>query len=174
MILALSLLPLTGQRGRPSITEIRAVEKSFDTGLVKMSLEAPMELLGATRGVYLDGYGAVFMVELNLLPAQGISPFRPTLSKEDVARVRAAKVKRLEQLRGLMKDMMVASAGSLDRLPPEENLVLGVALFYNGWEDATGLPHQVTMQAKKGALVEIASNRQPRSALATVVKVREE
>jgi hypothetical protein len=174
LVLCVGLLPLTGQRGQPSIAEIEAVERNFDQGLQHFGVESPMDVLGLTRGVYLEGYGAVFTSEVNLLRPPSLSPFRPTLTKAEVVRIRMAKLKRLPELRGLMKEVMVASAGSLDRLPNEERLVLGVRLFYSAWEDTTGLPRQITMQARKGALVDVATNRQPRAALATILTVREE
>ncbi|MBI4892690.1 MAG: hypothetical protein HY821_18845 [Acidobacteria bacterium] len=171
-LLALAQLP--AQRALPSRTEVAAMERSFDQRLQRFSIDTPIEVLGLTRGVYLDGFGAVFTAEVNLVQTPGISPFRPTLSKEDVARARAAKQKRIPELRNLMRDMMIASASSLDRLPPEEKLVLGVSLFYNSWEDATGLPRQITMQAKRQLLMDVAASRLPHSALDKIIQVREE
>jgi hypothetical protein len=73
-----------------------------------------------------------------------------------------------------MRETMLASAGSLDRLPMDERLVLGVSLFYNPWEDASGMPRQIIMLAQRKALLDVAANRQPRSALDHIIQVREE
>lgn len=168
------MTPLAAQRGVPSRGEIGAMERSFDTRLQRFSIAAPMELLGMTRGLYLPGYGAAFTAEVNLVVTPGISPFRPEISKADIARVRTEKMKRLPELKTLMREMMLTSAGSLDRLPPDEQLVLGVLLFYNSWEDSGGLPRMITMQARKRALLDVATNRAPRMTLDSIIAVREE
>lgn len=168
------MAPLGGQRALPSRSEITAMEQGFDRKLMRYSPDTPIEVLGLTRGVYVEGFGAVYSAEVNLVQTPGISPFRPVLTRDDVVRVKMAKQKRIPELRSLMKEMMVSSATSMDRLPPEEQLVLGVALFYNAWEDATGLPRHITMQARRSALVDVAANRQPRSALDQIIRTREE
>lgn len=173
MAVALAAM-LPGQNARPTRQEIAAMEKSFNQRLARFDLERPVEVLGLARGVYLDGYGVVFTAEINLAPAPGMSPFRPALSKEDVARVRELKLKRLPQIRGLMQNLLLAAAQSLDRLPADEQVALALMLWSNPWEDTSGLPRLIQMQGRRGALLEVALERQPRSALAQIVRVREE
>lgn len=165
---------LPGQSARPTRQEMAAMERALDRRLARLSLEQPVEVLGLTRGVYVEGFGAVFSAEINLAPAPGISPFRPSLSKEDVARVRELKLKRLPQIRGLMQELLLAAAQSLDRLPANEQVVLALMLWSHPWEDMTGLPRLIQMQGRRGALLEVALDRQPRSALGQIVRVREE
>jgi hypothetical protein len=175
--LALALLlasALPAQNARPARSDIAAMEKAIDQRLARMDLERPVEVLGLSRGLYIDGFGAVFTAEVNLLPAIGVSPFRPALSKEDVARVRDQKLRRLPQLRGLMQDILLAAAQSLDRLPPGEQIVLGLLLWSHPWEDTAGLPRLIQMQGRKDALLAVALERQPRSVLPQIVRVREE
>lgn len=168
------LLAVPAQHSTPSRDEIAAVERSMDTRFKRMSIESPTDLLGLSRGVYLSGYGAVFTAEINLLAAPGISPFRPSVSKEEVAQVKSIKTKRLADFRGLMQQLMLDSAGSLDRLPENEQLVLAVTLLYQSWEDRAGLPSLIQMRAQRRALLDIATNRVPRSALASAIQTREE
>ena len=52
-----------------------------------------------------------------------------------------------------MRDMLVASAKALDKLPPHEQIVLGIALLNRPFEDTTGLPGQIVMQADRRSLV---------------------
>ncbi len=174
IFLTLALLPLPAQQSRPSRAEIAAMEKSFDQRLQRFTIEMPIDVLGLTRGLYLEGFGAVFTAEVNLVQTPGISPFRPALTKDEIARVRAAKMKRLPELRNLMRESMLATAGSMDRLPPEEQLVFGVSLLYQGWEDSSGMPRQITMQAQRSALLDVAANRKPRTTLDNIIRVREE
>ena len=49
--------------------------------------------------------------------------------------------------------MMINFAGALDMLPANEQIVLGVSLFNFRWEDASGLPSQIIMQATRQALL---------------------
>jgi hypothetical protein len=173
-LFCLALLPAPAQRALPSRAEMSAVEESLLNKLRRFNLEAPVEVLGLPRGVYLEDYGAVFSAELNLIQTPGISPFRPQLTKEDIARVRAAKEKRLPELRQQMRQMLLDSAASLDRVPQEQQVVLALSLFYNSWEDRGSMPQMITMQAPRSALVNVATNRVPRSSLDSVLRIREE
>ncbi len=171
---AASLCAQSAPSARPARAEIAAMEKVIDQRLSRFGLERPVEVLGLTRGLYLDGFGAAFTAEVNLLPAVGVSPFRPSLTKEDLARLREQKLKRLPQIRALMQDLLLAAAQSLDRLPANEQVVLALMLYSHSWEDSSGLPRLIQMQGRKDALLAVALDRQPRSALAQIVRVREE
>lgn len=174
MMLAACCTLLPGQAARPSRQEIAAMEKALDQKLARFDLERPVEVLGLTRGIYIDGFGVVFMVEISLVPTPGLSPFRPSISREEAARIREQKLKRLPQIRELMRDMLLAAAQSLDRLPPGEQVVLGVLLYSHSWEDTAGLPRLIQMQGRRDALLEVALQRQPRTVLAQIVRTREE
>lgn len=173
LVLLLGLAPLTAQRTAVSRVEMAAMERSFDERLRKSNVENPFVLLGLTRGVYLEGYGAVFTAEVNLVQGPGITPFRPELTAEDLARLKAAKTARLPVLRQLMREMLLASSSSMDRVPMEEQIVLGVNLFHHAWEDTKGLPQQIVMQAKRRALVDVAANRVAKETLDTALRVKE-
>ena len=170
----LLLLAVPAQRSLPSRAELAAVEKNIDTRFKRISLESPIDLLGMTRGVYLNGYGSVFTAEVNLLVAPGISPFRPSVSKEEVAQVKSFKMRRLPEFRALMQQLLLDSAGALDRVPENEQVVLAVTLLYQSWEDRSGLPATIQMQAQRRALLDIATNRVPRTSLASTIQMREE
>jgi hypothetical protein len=174
LLLAAGLAPLGAQRSVPSRDEIAAVERVIDQKLHQFSPDAPLDVLGLAHGVYLEGYGAVFTAEVNLLVTPGITPFRPQIPKEDVERVRETKVKRLPAVKVLMQEMLVSSASSLDRVQPEERVALGVTLFYNRWENSAGLPHQIVMDARKRELVDVAASRVPRGDLTRIIRVRED
>lgn len=129
------------------------IEKAFDTRVAKIATDVPFDLLGATRGVYLDGYGAVFTAELNLMITAPLSPFRQTVTKDEVAKLHAKKLQRVDVLKQNMRDMLAAIASSLDTLAPNDQIVLGVTLFYYNWEDKTGLPGQIVMQGTRQKLL---------------------
>ena len=137
---------------RVSRASIASMETSIDKQLTKLWPDDPFLLLGTTRGVYLDGYGAVFTAELNLVTAPGISPFHPTMSKEDIARYQQKKLERLAQLREQMRGVLVSTASSMDNVPAEEQIVVAASLFRYPWEDAARLPAQILMQGRRGQL----------------------
>jgi hypothetical protein len=144
---------------RVSRASLATMEKSFDGRLEGWSVDEPVMLLGTTRGVYLEGYGAIFTAEMNLLPGATLSPFQQTIKPEQKVRVHQKKLDRLPKLRVQMKDMLVASALSLDTLPLDERVVVGVTLFHFSWEDVSGLPAQIIMQAQRRLLLDFALKR---------------
>lgn len=138
---------------RPQVTRasLVALEKNFDGKVQKIA--DPFELLGFTQSVYVKGFGTVFTAQVNLIVSPNVNPFRQKMSKEEIAAVHARKVARLPLLRQYMREMLYTCAASLDSVPPNEQVVLAVSLFYYNWEDAAGLPSQIVMQAERGALL---------------------
>src|SRR5438093_11733173 len=80
--------------GRPMIA---AMEKSLDDRVTRLWDDNPFVLLGPTRGVYLDGFGAVFTTEVNLATGPTML-MQLRLPKEEVDRHRQRKLERLPQL----------------------------------------------------------------------------
>jgi hypothetical protein len=149
----------------PRITRaaLATIEKSCD-GRFARSYDS-FDLLGATRGVYLEGYGAVFSTELNLFLSPNISPFHQSFTSIEKTRIHDRKVQRLPLLKQQMRELLIASAASLENLPPGEQVVLAVTLFHYSWEDYSGLPSQVVMQAERQKLL---SNATRETAIRTV------
>ena len=143
---------------------LAGVERSFDGRLARPTPDS-FYLLGSTRGVYLEGYGAVFSTELNLIVSPNVSPFHQSFTKIEIARIHDRKVQRLPLLKQQMRELLVASAVSLENLPPSEQVVLAVSLFHYSWEDYSGLPTQIVMQAQRQKLL---SNATRETAIRTV------
>ncbi len=144
---------------------LAAIEKNFDGRFTRAYTADAFDLLGSTRGVYLEGYGAVFSTELNLIMSPNLSPFHQSFTKIEIARIHDRKIERLPVLRQQMRAMLAASASSLENLPPSEQVVLAVSLFHYSWEDYTGLPNQIVMRAQRQQLL---SNDTRESAIRTV------
>jgi len=92
-----------------------------------------VDLLGNTRGVYLDGYGAVFTTEASLVVTPTTNPFRQSISKELADGVRKRKIERLPLLKTAMKDMMRSMATTLIQIPADQQMVLIVRFYYEPW-----------------------------------------
>ena len=144
---------------------LSGVEKTIDGHFARANTPDSFELLGNTRGVYLEGFGAVFSTELNLIVSPNLSPFRPLFTKAEIARVHERKLRQLPLLKANMRQALVASAAALENLPPQEQIVLAVTLFHYSWEDSSGLPSQIVMQAERQKL---QSNATRETAIRTV------
>lgn len=134
-----------------------------------------MYVLGAARGVYLEGFGLLVSTEVDLMPGATLTPFRLSFTKEEKARIRARKLERLGKLRELMRTMLVDAAAMVDTVPENEQVAVAVTLFHKSWEDTTGLPGQIVMQAPRKALVAFKTSNSPtrQQELEAVLKVRE-
>ncbi|MFN7921856.1 MAG: hypothetical protein U0Q16_17275 [Bryobacteraceae bacterium] len=146
-----------------------AMERSFDQRIQRANIDDPLDLLGATRGIYLEKYGAVFTCEVDLA-VTAITPFRPQLSGEEKERLRQKKLARLGAVKQLMRDMMVTSATSLKTMPENEQVSVGVTFFYRAWELTNGLPSQLVLSAPRKALVDFEAGRIKAEALNAVIQ----
>jgi hypothetical protein len=129
-----------------------ALERSFDAQFSKPGPD-PYDLLGTTRGFYLEGYGVVFSTEVNLILVP-ITPFGPPMTKETMASLRQRKLKKLEVLKQTMRESLGAAAAGLGALGPDEYIAYGITFFYQSREDKTGLPAQILMYASKKDLTD--------------------
>ena len=129
---------------------LKILERDFDYQLKMADPKNPLDVLGMTRGLYLQGYGAVFTTEVDLAPSP-ISPlFHPgKVTDEEKAAAHDRKARHVELLRQQMGSMMAACAKNLDFLGPNDQIVVAVRLLYQGWEDKTGLPDQILMKADR-------------------------
>ena len=139
---------------RVSRAMLIAGEKSLDERVTRLWDDNAFVLLGPTRGIYLEGYGAVMTAEINLVTAVPYAMVRPVPPKEEVAKHKAKKVERLPELRRAMRQALVDTAASLDTVPAQEQIVVVLFLSRYPWEDTAGLPVQVSMRAQKGKLLE--------------------
>ena len=113
------------------------------------------------------------MSEVNLAPSTGISPFHPAITPDELKRIHEKKIGRVPKLKAAMQQVLLNSAGSLDSVPGDEQIALGITLFYWRGENQEGLPAQIVMHGQKRALVDIIAGRTDKAALASVLAVQE-
>jgi len=159
-LFALCALPAVADGPKVNRGMIEAMQHSLDNKLSGLWPQDPAEVLGLSQGTYIQGYGAILLGEVNLAPAAGISPFHPTVSADEVRRTREKKVQRMAALRNAMRAMLVDSARSLDSVPPDEQVAVGLSLFYWKWENREGLPAQIVMHAPRKLPLQSASAEQ--------------
>jgi hypothetical protein len=160
--------------GQPRVTReaMASVEQSIDQRIRGLDVNAPYDLLGFTRGVYLPGYGVVLTSEVNLVVTL-ITPFHPALTPVQLTQLHQKKIQRLEVIRGLMREALVAAAVTLDPVPANEQVVFGMTLFYRKFEQREGLPGQIIMQAPKRTLLDFKANRISKAELDRAIQVEE-
>jgi hypothetical protein len=161
-LFSLCALPAGSLADSPKVNRgmIEAMQHSLDNKLSGLWPQDPAEVLGLSQGTYIQGYGAVFLGEVNLAPAAGISPFHPSVNADEVRRTHDKKVQRMAAIRTAMRAMLVDSARSLDSVPADEQVALGLSLFYWKWENREGLPAQIVMHAPRKVLLQSASAEQ--------------
>jgi hypothetical protein len=149
---------------RVTRTTLRSMEKSLDERISRLWSDVPYLLIGPTRGVYLDGYGAVFTAEVNLV-MNPTSLMHAQVDKGDVTRAHILKLQRVPQLKKALSDALVATAASLDTVPNEERVTIIAFITNYPWEDVSGVPAQVMVQAVKGKLLEAQHAGNPESVI---------
>lgn len=157
---------------RVSREAMASVEQNIDQGIRSLDVNAPYDLLGFTRGVYLPGYGVVLTSEVNLVVTL-INPFSPAPAGARLTQLRQRKIQRLEVIRGFMRDALVSAALTLDPVPANEQVVFGMTLFYRKFEEREGLPGQIIMQAPKQTLLDFKANRISKAQLDAAIQVQE-
>jgi hypothetical protein len=142
-------LPKTGSR--IPLSAFVNIERTFDAKVSAMASDnlGPVDLLGATRGVYLDGFGVVFTTEMGLIQTPTINPFNTTITQAQKDRVQAAKIKRLPALKNAIVETLRVIAASLTQVPEDQQVVLAVRLDYSSWEKTAGLPGLITARADR-------------------------
>ena len=155
-LLALCALPGVADSPKVNRVMIEAMQHSLDSKLSGLWPQDPVEVLGLSQGTYIQGYGAIFLGEVNAAPAAGITPFHPTVSVDEVHRTHEKKLQRMAAIRTAMRAMLVDSARSLDSLPTDEQVAVGLSLFYWKWENRDGLPAQIVMHAPRRVLLQSA------------------
>lgn len=167
--LMLCALPAGSMADKPKVTRtmLEAMEKSVDGKLQSLFAPDPEEIVGVTQGAYINGYGAVFMSEVNLAPAPGISPFHPTVKPDEIKRTHDKKVQRIAALRNTMREILIDTAASLDPVPADEQVGVSVSLFYWNWENREGLPAQIVMHAPKKLLLQAKAGTADKGAIAS-------
>jgi len=167
LCLTLCALPAGTMADKPKVSRamVKAMEEGMDQRLQALWPDSPVQVLGLTQGVYIAGYGAVFMSEVNLATGTAVSPFHPTLSPEEIKRIHERKVERLPKLKETMQQMLVDSAKSMDPVAADEQIAVGISLFYWNWEIKDGLPAQIVMHAPRKLLLEAKTSTAARSSI---------
>jgi hypothetical protein len=143
-------------KGKPiAISTFTALERRFDARFFEIgNPDNPIDLLGNTRGIHVEGFGVVFTTELGLLRTPQPTPFMTTIPKEWMAKIHQQKLERLPALRKAMRDLIQTAGLTLTQLSESDQIVVAVRLDYSKWENTSGLPGQIILRAdRKSAMI---------------------
>ena len=152
-----------------SFNSLKAVEASINDK-VRSSINDPYDLLGTARGTYLEGYGALFSVELNLLlvSTPNMLPFNQKITEAEITAMRERKLRKMELLRDSMRGLMLGASKTLTGLPAGERIVMETFLFNYHWENSRGLAHRLVLTAEKQKLLDASARHLTGAELAAV------
>jgi hypothetical protein len=152
--------------------QIAAAEQIVDQRFQGVGSETVMTVIGNSRGAYIEGYGVVFNVQVNIAPVGNINPFRRSYSNEEIRQINIRKRQRLETLEQRTRELLVELSDSIAGLPANEKIAIAVSLFHFAWEDLTALPKQMVMAAAKSILAEAKSGSLPLADLRSRLNIR--
>jgi hypothetical protein len=177
-IALLALLATVTMAAEPVVTKpdvrdsLETVEHAMSDRLSTNDVLSTMYVLWRPRGTYLEGYGAVFTIEVNLVPMGDVSPFQKAYSAEQKRQLNVRKRQRLEDLTAQAREMLVEAAKQLKVVPEGEKVALAFTLFHYNWEDLSGLPSQYVVQAPRSALLAGAAGNLSKADLKAQIQER--
>jgi hypothetical protein len=132
----------------------RELEKRFDARLESLSPDPnePSDLLGETRGIYVEGCGVIFTAAVSLVKAPELNPFLREVPKERADHVHKLRVDRLPLLKKAMDEMLHNMAMTYMTVPPDQQMVVAVRLYYASWEKTDGMPAQIMMRGTRAGV----------------------
>ena len=133
---------------------IRSAEQALDARFSRMWADTPGALVGHTRGVYLNDYGAIFTAEISPVVLVD-NPMTAIILPEQKAQVKQKKAARIPELTKAMKEALVETAASLDPVPLDQQIALEVVLLRYDWEDGSGYPAELIVQSTRRKLLDV-------------------
>ena len=158
LLFALASVLVAADRPRITRDDLVGVEKNMDSAIRSWDVAEPYDLLGFTRGVYLPGYGVVFTTEVNLMITV-ITPFNLPPTGAKLQRLKEKKQKRLAFVRNWMRETLISAGSTLNQVPSGEKVVYAVTIFYQSFEDHSGMPNQLIVEAPRQALADFKAGR---------------
>ncbi len=133
----------------PSRPLVAGIESAFESKLKALDPKDPVNLLGATAGVYVKGVGMFFTTPMDLVITPQLTPFHTVITPAEKSATHAQKQSHLPLLKKALADAVAESTAKLPPLPPGERVVFAARLYYFEWEDKAGLPSQIVASADR-------------------------
>ena len=173
LLIVTATLCFAATESRVSRASILAVEGNVDQ-TQKASSADPYLLLGGTRGTYLEGYGALFTFEVDLVSSGGfltVGPFGSPMTAEQLAKLRDRKLKKLPELKDTMRSLIMNASSTLEGLPTNEHIAMeGILLNSPGEKSSREIPRRIFMSAEKQKLLDAKASHATPAELAALVE----
>jgi hypothetical protein len=166
LLVALATLCFAATESPVSMKSIQAVEDNLNN-VFRVNTPDPYNLLGTARGTYIEGYGTLFTVEMQLIYVTPPNPFQPVISPQELASIHDRKLKKLPLLRQVMQNQLVNASKTMDGLPLSQHVAMEAILFTFSFENSKDVPQRIFMTAEKGKLFEAQANH---TDLSTVIE----
>jgi len=129
--------------------QMRVLEKVVDE-ILGQTFSSPFGLLEKTKGAYLEGFGVVFTLQVNLYSLRITNPMavRP-LTPEELEKVQQIKRERIATIKRVLPRLLADHTGSLRALKEEDSVAVVVHLFDVNPPAGKPLPAQLVLQVKK-------------------------
>lgn len=141
---------MASERPPVPLQTLGALEKEMDARLSATGtpINDPCVVQGGgTRGLYIDGFGAIFTSDVDLVNTPSFGIFNTSISGEQRASVHKRKLAHVQLLQQTMRDMVLSLSGAPTlKLGETDQVVVAVRMVYRPWEDLTGLPGQMVMR----------------------------
>lgn len=173
-MVAAATLCFASTESHVSTASILAVERSIGERLAGSTAD-PYDILVDARGTYLEGYGALFTNEINLVNSSAFNPnpFRPTVTQQQIAQVHDRKVKKLAELKETMRSALEDASATLEGVPANETIAMEVKLFSFSWENNKGIPRRLLMTGEKQKLLAARASHASQADLASIIDEQE-
>ncbi len=132
--------------GRIERIALATGEARLENAVKSAATGSTMQIIGAPRGVYIEGVGVVLTAEVNLATAQ-ISLMHPALNDKEKAELHQQKLLMLPQLKDALREALLIAPNDFPGLGPNEKIMIALILPRYSWENAQGLPMQITVQS---------------------------
>ena len=164
LLLGLAVFCFAATEPTVSIGSLKSVEGAINDRLLS-KVNDPYDLLGTARGTYVEGNGAVFTFELNLVFGSSLAgtPFSPKVTELEITAMHERKARKIADLKETMRGLATTACKTLQGLPAEENVMMEAFLFSYHWENTRGLPRRIVLTVQKQKLLD-AVNRHATSA----------
>jgi hypothetical protein len=173
LLIAAATLCFAASEPRVSRASILAVEGGVDQAMRTASAD-PYDLLGGTRGTYLEGYGTLFTFEVDLVNMGSlltVGPFGKPLTTEQNAQLQDRKLKKLPALKETMRSLITNASSTLEGLPPHERIAMEAILLNGpGEKGSKEIPRRIFMSAERQKLLDAKANHATAAELSALVE----
>jgi hypothetical protein len=170
LLIAAAVLCFGATEPRVSRKAIASVEGTMNDKFRSVTAD-PFDLLGTVRGTYLEGYGALFTVELQLVYLSPPSAFKLEYTPAELSTIHDRKMKKVPLMKETMRGLMANAGPLLEALPGSERITMEAILWHYRWEDSHGIPERILMTVEKRKLLQAQADH---ADLTTVIEEREQ